>query len=60
VGQKIKAASSVALVIILVATLVTSTSATTGFSRIFTQVQAQTLPTCIDPTGKNLPCMKVI
>jgi len=52
-----KAAFNVALVIIMVATLVTSTSAAT---RIFTQVQAQTLPTCVDPTGKNLPCLIVI
>jgi hypothetical protein len=52
-----KAAFNVALVIIMVATLVMSTSAN---SRIPTQVQAQTLPTCVDPTGKNLPCMIVI
>lgn len=55
-----KAEFNVSLVILLVTTLVMSTSATTGLSRIFTQVQAQILPTCVDPTGKNLPCLIVI
>ena len=55
-----KATFNVVLAIIIVAILVMSTSATTWISRIFTQLQAQTLPTCIDPTDKNLPCMMVI
>lgn len=55
-----KAAFNVILAIIMVATLVTSASAATATSRMFAQAQAQTLPTCTDPTGNNLPCMMVI
>ena len=40
------------ILVILASVLVTS--------KVATKVFAQTLPTCIDPTGKNLPCMIVI
>jgi hypothetical protein len=29
-------------------------------SQVAAKVFAQILPTCVDPTGKNLPCMIVI
>jgi hypothetical protein len=40
------------ILVILASVLVTS--------QVTTKVFAQTLPTCIDPTGKNLPCLIVI